>query len=30
MKEMKGWYERMGVAVSKERKREVCETRLEI
>ena len=30
MKEMKGWYERMGVAVSKEGKREVCETRLEI
>ena len=30
MKELKGWYERMGVAVSKERKREVGETRLEI
>ena len=30
MKELKGWYERMGVAVSKEQKREVGETRLEI
>ena len=30
MKELKVWYERISVAVSKERKREVGETRLEI